>query len=86
MLARRADHYLTLRADRFRVERTHATIPAFGVGIVADEGGIALLKVLLPGRLDIHLALGFIRRRGGLAAGRSSSVYLGHDGFGRRGK
>lgn len=37
---------------------THASIPAFGIGVISDDAGIALLQVLLAGRLDDHGPLG----------------------------
>lgn len=44
---------------------THATIPAFGISVVSDDAGIALLQVLLARRLNDHWALG---AEAGLAA------------------
>lgn len=53
---------------------THASIPAFGVGVVPDDAGIALLQVLLAGRLDDHGSLG---AEAGLAAHAISVGGLG---------
>lgn len=81
-----------------RAGRTHAAVPALGVRVVADEGAIAALEVLLLGRLDSHLGLGLeAAPEGGggivvLAQGRglglgggALAVEVGHDGCcGRR--
>lgn len=37
--------------------RTHASIPALGVGIVLNNSSVALLKIFLLGRLNNHLML-----------------------------
>lgn len=43
---------------------THNTVPSGRVGVVADDGGIALLEVLLARGLDTHLGVA-----GGLGTG-----------------
>lgn len=53
---------------------THATIPAFGIGVIPNNAGIALLEILLAGRLDDHWSL----RTEALSAGA-----IGVGGLGR---
>lgn len=51
-------HVVLLLCEGTPVGRpTHAAIPALGVGIVADDAGIALLQVFWFGRLDRHVGL-----------------------------
>lgn len=54
---------------------THASIPAFGIGVGPDNAGVALLQVLLAGRLDDHGSLG--------AEAGLSAVAIGIGGLGR---
>lgn len=71
--------------------RTHAAIPALGVGIVTNDTGVALLEVFLSGRLDGHLlssdvaagAVGVLRLFGRL--GRASSLVVNDWSRGRHG-
>lgn len=62
-----------------RDELTHASIPAFGIGVSSDDAGIALLQVLLARRLDSHWALG----AEALAAGAVCAVGVGGTALGR---
>lgn len=61
---------------------THASVPAFGIGIIPDNAGIALLQVLLARRLDNHWAL---RAETALPANAVGAVGIGGLGRARSG-
>lgn len=64
---------------------THAAVPALGVGVVADDAGIALLEIFGLGRLDCHVDLGAeadggrrLAQVGALALARAVGAGLAH--------
>ena len=68
-------------------KRTHAAVPAFGVGVGIDDRGIASLQVFLSWRLDSHVGLGAESAIDignlplGRGSGRISGRGCGHFGF-----
>lgn len=73
--------------------RTHAAIPALGVGIVLNDSRVALLKIFLLGRLHCHLVLGLeasiaglmLRSLGGAAAAIYDGLGVSSRHFSRKG-
>ena len=63
------------------MQRTHASIPAAGVGVVGHDGGIALLQIFNPRRLDGHVCLSTEAAARGFGSGlfvlRGSGVVVG---------
>lgn len=69
------------------VEHTHASIPALGIGIGPDNGSIALLEILLAGRLNTHFGMALETTADGLAmatgaVGLGRGLALGLEGRG----